>query len=275
MTEKKEGILEEMKELLPEINFENLDSMSGVFQDLTMRVKQMEEREVKLMEAMKQMSVIFSENAKKLNEYEESRKLANNAKFALAETIVQANHQFLKVDYEALLIAMKAANPKLGEELEEKLVKTAKKSAELDEFAAHVAGKLEPDMNEVDWSDYVSAGDVAEYVDHSDIAYHIWDSFDPTDYWDSDDLAGHFCASDIAEYIDCEYVANYVDKSEIADQIEIDGDFHKAVANQLSYQLLVKKGLDMDLIVKGVVEAILPPLRDEVLKLFHGEEEEE
>ena len=258
MTEKKEGILEEMKELLPEINFENLDSMSGVFQDLTMRVQQMEEREGKLLETLKQMSVIFSENAKKLNEYEESRKLAANAKFALAETVVKANSQFLKVDYEALLIAMKAANPLMENIIEEKMLKTAKKSAELDEFAAHVAGKLEPDLDEIDWSDYVAASDVAEHIDHSDIAYHIWDSFDPTDYWDSDDLAQHFCASDIADYVNLEYVADYISKEDIAEHISMDSAMHIALAQRIDYHLLAKQGVDMDTVIKGVIEGILP-----------------
>ena len=275
MTEKKEGILEEMKELLPEIDFENLDSMSGVFQDLTLRIKQMEEREGKLLETLKQMSIIFSENAKKLSAFEEAQEHAKNECYSLADTIVKANHQFMQVDYNALLIAMKAANPELDSQLEKVMIATAKKTAALDVFAATVAKKLQPDMDEVDWSDYVEASDVAEYVDTSDVAYAMWDNFDPTNYWDSEDIAGNFCASDIADYVDTEYVAEYVNKEEIAGNLTLDHDFHQAVAEQLSYKLLAQKGLDMELVVAEVVKTILPSLRDEVLKLFHGEGEEE
>ena len=274
MTEKKEGILDEIKEILPEIDFENLDTMSGAFQDLSSRMKHMEEREANMVEAMKQMSIIFSENAKKLNEYEESRKLAANAKFALAETVVKANSQFLKVDYDALLTAMKAANPSMESVIEERVLKSAKKTAALDEFAATVAGKLEPDIGEVDWSDYVAASDVAEYVDHSDIAMHLWDSFDPSDYWGSDDLAQHYCPSEIAEYVEAEYIAEYIDKDDVAERVAYDSDLHNAIAKKIDYHLLVKKGLDMENVVKGVVETILPVLTEEVMKLFGQEEEE-
>jgi len=260
-------MIEEIKELLPEIDFNNLDEMSGALHDLSLQVKGMESREKALVETLKEMSILFKANASKLQAFEMMQQATAKKQMELAQAIVEANMQFLQIDYEAFLVAITARFPDWDIALGNQMFTVAEKTLEMPALIDKVAKKVSIDkkseiiqdaLGEIDTDNLAS--EVADHVDMSEIADEIWSNyFDPTDHWDTYEIANHFSVDDIAGYIDAEYVAEYVDKSEIADQLEYNDSMHEQIAKHVSLSVIAKK-LDLDTIIEKVVESLRDPL---------------
>ena len=256
-------MIEEIKELLPEIDFSNLDEMSGALHDLSLQVKGVENREKALIETLKEMSVLFKANASKLQAFEMAQQVTTKKQMELAEAIVQANMQFLQIDYEALLIAITARYPDWDIALGNEMFTLAEKTLEMPVLIDKVAKKVSIDkqseiiqdaLGEIDTDNLAS--EVANHVDVSEVADEIWSNyFDPTDHWDTYEIANHFSVDDIAGYIDAEYVAEYVSKSEIAEHLEYNDTLHEEIAKRVSADLIAKK-LDLDTIVAKVAKSL-------------------
>jgi len=256
-------MIEEIKELLPEIDFTNLDEMSGALHDLSLQVKGMESREKALVETLKEMSILFKANANKLQEFELAQKVTAEKQMELAQAIVIANMQFLQIDYEAFLTAITARFPDWDIELGNEMFTVVKDNLEMPALIEKVAKKVSIDkkseiiqdaLGEIDTDNLAS--EVANHVDMCEVADEIWSNyFDPTDHWDTYELANCFGADDIAGYIDTEYVAEYVCKSEIAGHLEQSAYLHEQVAQHVSSELIAKK-LDLDTIVEKVAESL-------------------
>ena len=270
-------MIEEIKELLPEIDFNNLDEMSGALHDLSLQVKGMESREKALVETLKEMSILFKANASKLQAFEMMQQATAKKQMELAQAIVEANMQFLQIDYEAFLVAITARFPDWDIALGNQMFTVAEKTLEMPALIDKVAKKVSIDkkseiiqdaLGEIDTDNLAS--EVVEHMDMSEIADEIWSNyFDPTDHWDTYEIANHFSVDDIAGYVDAEYVAEYVDKSEIADQLEYNDSMHEQIAKHVSLSVIAKK-LDLDTIAEKVVESLRAPLcemiKEELLK---------
>lgn len=260
-------MIEEIKELLPEIDFTNLDEMSGALHDLSLQVKGMESREKALVETLKEMSILFKANASKLQAFEMMQQATAKKQMELAQAIVEANMQFLQIDYEAFLVAITAKFPDWDISLGNQMFMIAEKNLEMTALIDKVAKKVSIDkqseiiqdaLGEIDTDNLAS--EVANHVDVSEVADEIWSNyFDPTDHWDTYEIANHFSVDDIAGYIDAEYVAEYVDKSEIANQLEYNDSMHEQIAKHVSLSVIAKK-LDLDTITNKVVESLRDPL---------------
>jgi len=260
-------MIEEIKELLPEIDFTNLDEMSGALHDLSLQVKGMESREKALVETLKEMSILFKANASKLQAFEMMQQATAKKQMELAQAIVEANMQFLQIDYEAFLVAITAKFPDWDISLGNQMFMIAEKNLEMTALIDKVAKKVSIDkqseiiqdaLGEIDTDNLAS--EVANHVDVSEVADEIWSNyFDPTDHWDTYEIANHFSVDDIAGYIDAEYVAEYVSKSEIAEHLEYNDSMHEQIAKHVSLSVIAKK-LDLDTITNKVVESLRDPL---------------
>jgi len=209
----KKTLIDEVKDLLPEIDFDGIETVVGSREHMQTRLDSMDKSIVALTETLGETVKLYQEaksEAKILKEHHlTSIATSTKATTDVGETMMK----MLTIDYERLALVLNGVGIIDKKALIETLEKSIEKTSKMDKFAQVVADKIE---HEIDYDD------LAGEIDYTDLGSYI--DFDPTDYWDSSDLAYHFDASDIAEYIDLDNVAqdvaNNLNPSNIADHID-------------------------------------------------------
>lgn len=216
MTEEKEvykppHLIDEVKDLLPEIDFSGIEAVTETREQMQARLDSMEKsiqslteilgETIKLYEATKNETKLLQEH------HLTTMATASKATIAVGDTMMK----MLSVDYEKLVMVMAQKGIIDKKKLTKTLREAIEKNAELDGFAEKVSAHIEPDI------DY---GDLAEEIDYSDLGSYV--DFDPTDYWDSSDLAYHYSASEIADYVDLEAIAQYIEVESVANHLDME-----------------------------------------------------
>lgn len=247
MTDEKEMTLtDEMKQMLPEIDFDGLEAASEPYEKLMIRLDIMETNQKLLTDALETSMKLYSEMMKET-------KVFKTAEIAYASAYQKGVVDFsttlsnlLTIDYKALAPNLEIDTEKVAKAMEKSIMETVVTL----EFATKVAKSL---------AETVDGEAIAAHIDADNVAEYILQGFDPTDYWCTSDIAEHFSHEDIAYQMDVENIAYHLDLGSIAGYIEV-GDLGEnldfgELATHLDLKTLAKH-VDVKKITTLIIEAM-------------------
>jgi len=214
-TEKKveKGLIDEVKDLLPEIDFSGIEGVTETREQMQSRLDSMEKTIESLTEVLGETVKLY-EATKNETKILRDHHIANIAVSSKATVdVAETMMNMLTIDYARL------AHPLVEQGIIDKmgLTKTLKEdieeTADLEGFVEKVAKKVASETDlDIDYEGLVQELDYGQLMEY----------FDPTEYWDSSDLASYFCSEDIAYNIDTEEVANCVDMDDLSNHVDMD-----------------------------------------------------
>jgi len=240
-TEKKveKGLIDEVKDLLPEIDFSGIEGVTETREQMQSRLDSMEKTIESLTEVLGETVKLYeaTKNETKLLQEHHLTSIAQASKATVS--VGKTMMDMLTIDYENLALVMNQLGIIDKKELTKTLKEAIEETADLEGFVEKVAKKVASETDlDIDYGDLVQELDYGELMEY----------FDPTDYWDSSDLASYFCSEDIAYHVDMDEVANCVDTGEVANCVDMEDLSNHVDAGE------VAKGIDLDELAEKVKE---------------------
>jgi len=240
-TEKKveKGLIDEVKDLLPEIDFSGIEGVTETREQMQSRLDSMEKTIESLTEVLGETVKLY-EATKNETKILRDHHIANiSASSKATVDVAETMMNMLTIDYARLAhpLVEQGIIDKMG--LTMTLKEDIEETAGLEGFAEKVAKKVASETDlDIDYEGLVQELDYGQLMEY----------FDPTDYWDSSDLASYFCSEDIAYHVDMDEVANCVDIGEVANCVDMEELSNHVDAGE------VAKGIDLDELAEKVKE---------------------
>ena len=254
-TEKKveKGLIDEVKDLLPEIDFSGIEGVTETREQMQSRLDSMEKTIESLTEVLGETVKLY-EATKNETKILRDHHIANIAVSSKATVdVAETMMNMLTIDYARLAhpLVEQGIIDKMG--LTMTLKEAIEETAGLEGFVEKVAKKVASETDlDIDYEGLVQELDYGQLMEY----------FDPTEYWDTSDIAEYFCSEDIAYNIDTEEVANCVDMDDLSNHVDMDELANNMVANYVDMDELsnhvdageVAKGIDLDELAEKVKE---------------------